>query len=183
MTSERTASRRYGLRRLEPSLTGDSSTSPAPPPENRASPSDASMTIMPSTGSVAASRRASLRAYPTCLKILVDTGSGEAEPCPQSGHSPNGSLKLIGLLPAYAYRLTPPASPMGSWVRKRRFGPEHGPPSGPVYDSRGPGASGSSGPTRAAGWARRYTSRRPVSDTCAYSAVVESWLWPSKAWM
>jgi hypothetical protein len=33
------------------------------------------------------------------------------------GHSPNGSLKLTGFPPAYAYRFTPPASPIGSCVR------------------------------------------------------------------
>ena len=34
------------------------------------------------------------------------------------GHNPNGSRKLTGFEPAYAYRLPPPASPMGSCVRK-----------------------------------------------------------------
>jgi len=36
----------------------------------------------------------------------------------QHGASPNGSLNPIGLFPAYAYKFTPPASPMGSCVRK-----------------------------------------------------------------
>jgi len=35
----------------------------------------------------------------------------------RSSHSPNGSLNWTGSFPAYAYRLTPPASPMGSCVR------------------------------------------------------------------
>ncbi len=35
-----------------------------------------------------------------------------------SGPNPNGSLKDMGLFPAYAYRLTPPARPMGSWVSR-----------------------------------------------------------------
>ena len=34
------------------------------------------------------------------------------------GHSPNGSLNCTGSFPAYAYRMLPPARPMGSWVRK-----------------------------------------------------------------
>jgi hypothetical protein len=33
---------------------------------------------------------------------------------PEVAHSPNGSEKLIGSPPAYPYRLSPPASPIGS---------------------------------------------------------------------
>ncbi len=42
---------------------------------------------------------------------------------PQGGHNPKGSLKATGFDPAYAYRLTPPASPIGSCFRKRLSGP------------------------------------------------------------
>ena len=32
----------------------------------------------------------------------------------ESGHNPNGSLRFMGSPPAYPYRLSPPASPIGS---------------------------------------------------------------------
>lgn len=46
-------------------------------------------------------------------------------PPASSGHNPNGSLNPAGLFPAYAFRLTPPASPMGSLVSKDHGDPSH----------------------------------------------------------
>ncbi len=40
-----------------------------------------------------------------------------------SGDKPKGSEKVTGFDPAYAYRLTPPASPIGSCVSRRLSGP------------------------------------------------------------
>jgi hypothetical protein len=47
--------------------------------------------------------------------------------CPNGhGNNPDGSKKFTGSFPAYAYRLIPPAIPIGSSLMKRpRYGSYH----------------------------------------------------------
>src|SRR6266550_4908739 len=65
-------------------------------------------------------------AIPDCCRLLLLASEYTAAMSSQGtivpgnrGQRPNGSSKLIGLFPAYAYRFTPPASPIGSCVRNR----------------------------------------------------------------
>ncbi len=67
-----------------------------------------------------AARMPAVATAPAFTAVAVDTATFVQAGAPTgvrqkaSGNSPNGSEKLTGSPPAYPYRLSPPASPIGS---------------------------------------------------------------------
>jgi len=102
--------------RISPT-TGSAALSATSTATSRATPGRTSLIALPMLPTVPITRSA-VRATALLIAAIACSVRVGQSGLP-SGHRPNGSVNVTGLLPAYAYRLTPPASPIGSWVRNR----------------------------------------------------------------